>query len=156
MGKERLFREMGEAILCAQLLEMNIRVLIAVLNRQFQAGIDERSIIVEDDRQTLGRLIWEMKKHGDLDEGGARLLSEALDARNYLAHHFFALNAAALDSEDACEELLVVLSGQAKRIVAALAITEGFIQAFCKAFGICQSDILVKQEVRSQQSQQSG
>lgn len=146
MNKDRLFRDVGEAIYLGQMLELNIRVLISILNLQFHAGIDERQLIIAEDRQTLGQLIREMKKHGDLNQKGADILSEALEARNYIAHHFFTRSVTALTREDACASALALLDKHTKHIAAATAITSGFVQAFCQTFKIKLSDVLVKQD----------
>jgi len=147
MDKDRLFREVGEAILLAQTLELNISTLISILNRQFQAGIDERQLILADDRRTLGQLIREMKKHGDLNQEATDTLSDALEARNYVAHHFFIRNVAALSSEVACTSALALLDKRTKQIAAGTAVTSGFVQAFCHTFKIKPSDVLFRQDI---------
>jgi hypothetical protein len=45
MNKERLYQAVGEALHLSQVLELNISLLISILNRQFQAGLDERQVI---------------------------------------------------------------------------------------------------------------
>jgi hypothetical protein len=142
----RLYREVGEAIFLAQALELNISALISILNQKFHAGIDARQIILADNRRALGQLIREMKKHGDLNQEAADTLSKALEARNYVAHHFFTRNIEAFRNEVACASALELLDKRTKQIAAATAVTGGFVQAFCQAFKIKLSDVLVRQD----------
>ena len=147
MNDDRLYRQVGEAIHLAQALELSISLLISILNRQFLAGIDERQLILADDRKTLGQLIREMKKHGDLNQEAADTLSEALEARNYVAHQFFNRNVEAFKSEAGCIAALEHLDKQTKKIAAATAVAGGFVQALCQTFNIKPSDVLVRQDI---------
>ena len=146
MNSERLYQQVGEAIHLAQTLELTIAVLISILNERFHAGIDDRLLIHDEDRRTLGQLIREMKKHGDLNEEAANTLSEALEARNYIAHHFFTRNIEAFKSEAGCTSALALLDKRAKQIAAATAVTGGFVQSFCQAFKIKPADVMVRQD----------
>jgi hypothetical protein len=146
MDASHLYREVGEALHIAQTLETNISALIAILNERFDAQIDERQIILSDDRRTLGQLIHALKKHGELGGEGADILKEALDARNYITHHFFMRNIYAFSSEVAHIAALAALNEHTKQIAAAAAMTSGFVQAFSEHFNIKLSDILVRQD----------
>ncbi len=146
MDKDLLYREVGEALHVAQTLEMNISALIAILNERFHAQIDERQIILANDRRTLGQLILELKKHGDLDGNAAETMRDALDARNYITHHFFTRNIYAFSDDDAYASALAALDKRTKQIVAAAAVTSGFVRAFSDALKIKLSDVLVRQD----------
>ena len=141
-----MYREVGEALHIAQTLETHISALIAILNERFHAQIDAEQIILADDPRTLGQLIRELKRHGDLGGEGADILKEALDARNYITHHFFMRNIYAFSSDNAYTAALAALSKHTKQIAAAAAITSGFVQAFSEHFNIKLSDVLVRQD----------
>ncbi len=146
MDKDLLYREVGEALHVAQTLEMNISALIAILNERFHAQIDERQIILANDPRTLGQLIQKLKKHGDLDGNAADTLRDALDARNYITHHFFTRNIYAFSDDDSYASALAALDKRTKQIVAAAAVTSGFVCAFSDALKIKLSDVLVRQD----------
>lgn len=147
MNINRLYGKVGEAIHLAQTLELSIAALVSVLNRQFNSRIDEQQIILGNDRRTLGQLIREMKKHGDFNREATETLSKALEARNYVAHHFFNRNVEALRSEAGCTLSLALLDKRTKQIAAATAVMGGFVQCFCQTFKIKLSDLLVRQEI---------
>src|SRR3990167_5859543 len=144
MDRGRLYREVGEATHLAQTLEVIISALVSILNRHFHAAIDEKQLILAEDRRTLGQLIQEIKKHATLDQAAIEALSEALEARNYVAHHFFIRNVEAFSSNAACAAALTLLDKRAKQIAIATAIMSAFVQGFCEALKINPSDVLIR------------
>jgi len=146
MNTDRLYRDVGEAVHLSQALETSIRALIEVVNQRFDAHIDERQIILAEDRHTLGRLIDELKKHGDLNQGFTDTLSEALAARNYIAHHFFIRSVGAFRDEAGCVSALQLLDERTKQIAAATAVTSGFVRSLSATFNVKLSDVVVRQD----------
>jgi ribonuclease HI len=147
MDRNTLYREVGEALHLAQALEFNISTLISIMNRHYQAHIEGAPLIVGDDRRPLGQLIREIQKQAKIDQAGIDALSEALEARNYVAHHFFIRNIAALTDSSLCSEAITALKKRAKQIAIGTAITSGFVQGFCEALKIKQSDVLIEQDI---------
>ena len=146
MNTDRLYREVGAAVHLSQALETSIRALIEVVNQRCDAHIDERQIILAEDRQTLGRLIDELKRHGDLNQGFTDTLSEALAARNYIAHQFFIRNVGAFRDEAGCGSALRLLDERTKQIAAATAVTSGFVTSLSATFNVKLSDVVVRQD----------
>jgi len=147
MDRDSLYREVGEALHLAQTLEFNISTLISIMNRRFQAHIEAAPLIVGDDKRTLGQLIREIQKRAKIDQGAIDALSEALEARNYVAHHFFIRNIAAFTDSGQCSETIASLKKRAKQIAIGTAITSAFVQGFCEALNIKQSDVLIEQDI---------
>ena len=147
MDRDNLYREVGEALHLAQTLEFNISTLISIMNRHYQAHIEGAPLIVGNDRRTLGQLIREIQKHAKLDQAGIDALSEALEARNYVAHNFFIRTIAAFTDSERCNEAITALKKRAKQIAVGTAITSGFVQGFCQALNIKQSDVLIEQDI---------
>lgn len=147
MERDSLYREVGEAIHLAQTLEFNISALISIMNRHYGAHIEDAPLIVGGDTRTLGQLIREIQKRATLDQAGIDALSEALEARNYVAHHFFIRNIGAFTDSGLCSEAIAGLKKRAKQIAVGAAITSAFVQGFCKALNIKESDVLVEQDI---------
>lgn len=148
MDRDSLYREVGEALHLAQTLEFNIAALISIMNEHFNARISGEPLIVGEDKRTLGQLIRELQKRATLDQPGIDALSEALDARNYVTHHFFIRNVGAFSDERLCVEAVGALKARAKQIAIGAAISSAFVQGFCEALQIKQSDVLVRQDSR--------
>lgn len=146
MNRDRVYRKIGEAVHLSQALETNIRALIEVVNQRCDAHIDERQIILAEDRHTLGRLIDELKQHGDLGQGFKDTLSEALAARNYIAHDFFIRNVGAFRDEAGCVSALQLLAERTKEIAVAAVVTSGFVKSFSATFNVKLSDVVVRQD----------
>jgi hypothetical protein len=88
-----------------------------------------------------------LKKCGDLNQEFAVTLSKALEARNYIAHHFFNRNNNAFHDEAAYGLALQLLDGRTKQIAAATAVTSGFVRSFSATFNIKLSDVVVRQDI---------
>jgi len=147
MDRDALYREVGEALHLAQTLEFNISALITIVNQHYKAGIKVAPLVVGDDKRTLGQLIREVQKRASLDQAGAEALAEALEARNYVAHQFFIRNIAAFSNEATCGEAIKSLRARAKQIAIGTAISSAFVQGFCEALKIKQSDVLIRQDI---------
>ena len=140
-----LYRKVGEALHLCQVLELYIRILISIFNDKFGSSLEQEGLILTEDKYTLGKLINELKKYASLDETGGKILAEALDKRNYISHHFFNKNTYAFSVDEVFEETIIKLTSDTKTIAKAVAMTQGFVEAFSKAFKIDMKDIFVKQ-----------
>jgi len=129
------------------MLETSLRAFIEVVNRRFDAHIDAEQIILAEDRQTLGRLIEQLKRHVEINLEFTDALAEALEARNYIAHQFFIRNASAFKDEAACASALRLLDERTNKIVAVAGATSGFTQRFAETFGVKLSDMVARQDI---------
>ncbi len=147
MNKDEMYRQVGEALHLGQALELHIHVLISVLNDNFGSDIEQNGLIVKDDKNTLGRLINELKKHASLDDAGIKALKLALEKRNYIAHNFFNKNINAFSNQEVYEKTMIQLKADTKTIAIATAITQSFMMGFCEALKIDINDIHIKQSI---------
>ena len=103
-AREALYKTAGEALHFGQLLELNVRSLISLLNRKLNANLDADAIIVSEDKVTLGRLIERLRPHAEFSGDTEAALAEALGARNCIAHDFFIRHTDAFSSDEAMQE----------------------------------------------------
>lgn len=90
--RNELYKKVGEALHLCQVLELYIRILISIFNDKFGSSLEQEGLILTEDKNTLGKLISELKKYASLDETGSKILAKALEKRNYISHHFFNQN----------------------------------------------------------------
>ena len=107
--RKEIFAWFGAAAYAANCLEVELISLILLTARL------KGSLLTVDNhyaldallrRKTLGILIQEVKKHITLGEGFEETLGEALEKRNYLAHHFFYKHSTDLLSPEGCGKML--------------------------------------------------
>lgn len=84
-----------------------------VLKKEWEAEFD--AFMHEQFQQTLGRLIRELKNATAVPENLESLLTEALERRNFLAHHFFRERAESFMSHEGREAMIEELK-QAQRL----------------------------------------
>ena len=141
-----LYKSVGEALHLAQVLELHISTLISILRVRFDVDIDQDKLILREDKKTLGKLLDELKKHGNLDEDGIQVFQNALAMRNYIAHHFFNRNVYAFSDQESFNNAIDSLKDGTKTIAAATALAQGFVEGFCRLFNLKLSDIVVRQD----------
>lgn len=144
--QEAIYCRVGEALHLGQTLELYIVALTSILNEHFGARLDGRQLFLESDKQTLGKLIMNLKKHGSLDDTGSGILQEALEGRNYIVHDFFRRNTYAFSVDKANESAVEKLGVVTTNLARAVALMQGFLDAFCSAFKLKLNDILVEQD----------
>jgi hypothetical protein len=112
----------GVAAHYAQMLESSLAHIVSVA-RALDGEADDRStldaLLTEHSSQTLGRLINAARKHIALSPESAKLLSDALSARNDLVHHFFRREAEELFTGEDTNRLLRHLDGVGQLLLAA-------------------------------------
>ena len=146
-SRDVLYKTAGEALHVGQVLEINVRSLIIILNRQTDADIDADKIFLAEDKKTLGRLIEKLRLLAKSCSDTEVALSTALAARNYIAHDFFIRHNDAFTCDNAMEQALATLKEREKEILIATAITSAFVQGFCQAFKMQLSDVLIRQDI---------
>ena len=142
-----LYRTAGEAVHMGQALELNLTVLIELLNRGYDANIETREIVLEDNKRTLGQLIALLKKRGSASPETSQALTEALEARNYIAHHFFLRVVDAFHEPKANAAALELLNTKLKQVMVGTAITQAFVEGFTQSLGRNLSDVRIRQDI---------
>ncbi len=143
--RNELYKKVGGALHLCQVLELHIRILISILNDKFGSSLEQDGLILTEDKNTLGKLISELKKYASLDENGSKILAKALEKRNYISHHFFNKNIYAFSNDEIFNETIENLATDTNTIATAVAMVQGFVEAFCKTFKIDMREILVEQ-----------
>lgn len=107
-SREDVYHDAGKALELAQLLETEIGTALLALD-----ALEKKSFIRQDadayrrlldaiDKQTLGRSLDKIRKQLNLTENLEVLFTEALDARNFLAHRFFPHHGLAILESGGC------------------------------------------------------
>lgn len=147
MSRALLYQKVGEALHLGQALELQVRVLISILNDNFDSDIGINGLVLEEDKRTLGRLIKELKKHSSIDDAGCDVLKVALRKRNYIAHDFFNKNVFAFSDNDFQHQVLEKLEEDTKDIATATAMIQGFLEGFCNVLNIDINGVLIEQSI---------
>src|SRR6266478_7937307 len=93
--EHEVFRDFGFAAFTAQMLDSALITILLAAEHAGHLTFNKKNDIESElflSRQTLGALITELKRLG-LDDETADMLKDALEARNFLMHHFFVWHA---------------------------------------------------------------
>jgi hypothetical protein len=137
---DRLHREVGVCMHLAQVLETSIVALITMSRHGLSEA--EADLVLPEDRLTLGVLMRDVGKAG-LDQVGMDALSEALDARNYVAHQIFIRHTHAFEDQHAYDAALSTLEAKQHVIAAAVGLMLGLSQGFAAG---TRTRVLVRQD----------
>jgi len=143
---DMLYMEAGEALHAGQTLEMFVRLLVTLMNEQFDSDIDD-ALVLRQDKRTLGRLITELKKRCDINDEYRELLDDALEKRNYIAHNFFNENVHAFSCDETCEQALKKLHSDAEKVQFTVNVTQQILEKLCQELGIETDDIHIPQSI---------
>lgn len=89
--EHEVFRDFGFAAFTAQMLESALVTILLAAEHGGHVTFNKKNDIESElflSKKTFGALIIELKRLG-LDDDTAAMLQDALDARNFLMHHFF-------------------------------------------------------------------
>lgn len=89
----KIFELVGQAIFSAQLMEKEMAFLIMIpeitKNKKLPDSFRISQEIEKLDNCTLGQLLKKLKHHAVMSKEMEKILSKALEKRNFLAHSFF-------------------------------------------------------------------
>jgi len=109
-----VFQCAGCALRSAQFMEKELACLLLIPRMaklgRFPSEEEIQQTIARFDRMTFGNLVHQIKEIGVTDELSGKL-QEALDKRNFLAHHFFDVHRKGPDDSSALEVMKEDLSG---------------------------------------------
>ena len=91
--REALYQSVGRAVHSSQMLETQLRLILATLKEELEVQIDFRSLAAPDNKEPLGKLIGALNSHGKPPATARAVLTEALQSRNRVVHQFFIRNA---------------------------------------------------------------
>jgi NADPH:quinone reductase-like Zn-dependent oxidoreductase len=119
-----LYAEFGITAEKAQVLEVSA-ASVALISLALFVKTDEispeetemyRAVVDDVNSKTFGKLLTHLKKRAKLDDAIIKALKDALDARNYLTHHFFRSHNFALYSEEGRKVMMAELKSIQKKL----------------------------------------
>ena len=134
----------GLAVYFAQCFEQSAIVLLLVLRASGVKGLKGNTydeVLSALDRETMGGLIRCLKAVVDVGSTLEERMSELLQKRNYLAHHFFERNSLRLLSESGRRAILDELRQIAQAFRDGDRILVGFYEPLFAKFGIEHEEI---------------
>lgn len=141
--EHEVFRDFGYAALTAQMLEAALIQTLLAAEHAGRITFDKKADIESElflSKKTLGQLIAEFRRGGMDDELDA-LLRDALDARNFLTHHFFSWHAHDFVTEEGRGRMLKELQSLRFRIGRVQhAFSQIREQVYEQVFGITKAD----------------
>ena len=156
--EHEVLRDFGYAAFTAQMLEEAlIHVLLAAENAgriTFNKKADIESELFLS-KKTLGQLMGELKR-GGMDDQLEELLRDALNARNFLMHHFFSSHCQDFVTEQGRGKMLKELQSLRFRIGRVQqAFTQIREQVYEQLFGITKADAhrLYEKYIKAQSSE---
>lgn len=140
-----LCQEVGRAVYASQMLEQQLDLAVAILNKTLSLQIDARSLAAPANTRPLGRLIGALTKAFSGEFSGRSQLSEALEARNRVVHDFFVRNNDAFSDLDIYERALAALRADSRKIAAAAALMHQTYLDLCSKHGVDESKVSIRQ-----------
>jgi hypothetical protein len=155
--EHEVFRDFGYASFTAQMLESALVTILLAAEHAGSVAFDNKNDIESElflSRKTFGALITELKK-GGLDDDTAAILKDALEARNFLTHHFFTWYSAEFATPEGRGRMLRELQRLRFRIgrvqMAFSKIREQYIE---RVFGVTREEVkqLYDEHIRKQRN----
>ena len=143
--REVLDRAVGRSLYTCQLLESQLKIVLALLNDKLTLQLDFHSLAAPDDRRTLGHLIRAIGQFDEVPPDAHDLLAHALDARNRIVHDFFIRNVDAFASDSVHREALSALNEDDGRLSACAMLVHSIYQRLCERLGIDDNRIVIRQ-----------
>ena len=139
---KNLYMEFGKAAEMAQVMEVEAgNLALAYVTLAFDPATitdDERQIlkdVINDvNRRTLGNLLKQISKIGEISEGIESLIKEALEKRNYLIHKFFRTHNFAINSQEGIDAMRAELRGIYEALSRAHSILSGMTHTLNEIF----------------------
>lgn len=144
--REALYLAVGRTIYTCQLLESQLRLVLAILNDKLALQVDFHSLAAPDEKRTLGQLIHALGQFGEVSADTHPTLASALEARNRIVHQFIIRNIDAISSDAVLREALAALKEDERKLSACAILMHGVYQRLCRTMGIDDSRIVVAQD----------
>ena len=129
----------GLALYWAQCFEMSLTNALMLYERASNIKItleNLESLESELRQKTLGGLLNRTKKTFKFDEGATKKINAALEARNFLVHHFFRDRAIDFLTPDGRSQMISELEEMQATLSEADTVAMALCGAFCEAIGI--------------------
>ncbi len=144
--RDSLYLFVGRAIHTSQLLESQLRLILAVLEDELEVQIDYRSLAAPDNKKPLGKLIGALNAAGATPPKARDVLAEAIQARNRIAHQFFIRNVDATTHKQVFDEARSALLADSKKLSEGATMAHTLLLDLCRVRGIDDRSLVVKQD----------
>lgn len=131
-----LYLQAGAALFDCQSFEYAIALLLFHFSRLGVGGLNSNklmAILENDDKKTLGQLIFMLRQNLKVSDGIEEALSDALSSRNNLIHRFLVDNVEKFIEEDDRQQLIKEIRQLRRKIQKADKMLRPFISAFGEA-----------------------
>lgn len=144
--RDTLYLIVGRAIHTSQLLESQLRLVLAVLEDELEVQIDYRSLAAPDNKKPLGKLMSALSSAGTTSPGARDVLADAIQARNRIAHQFFVRNVDATTDAQVFAAAHSALLADSEALSAGAATAHALLIELCRVRGIDDNSLVVKQD----------
>ncbi|WP_185814680.1 hypothetical protein [Xanthomonas sp. SS] len=134
-SRSEVYEAAGRALESSQLFEFELGTALLALDALESNGFIRQSsdaysrLRTAVDGLTLGKSLKRIKGRLALDEDLESIFQEALDARNFLAHHLFKRNSLAILEPDGRMELVSEIAIVSSKVKSAYAAAQGIAHA---------------------------
>jgi len=140
-----LCQEVGRVVYASQMLEQQIDLAVAILNKTLSVQIDARSLAAPEDKRPLGGLIKALTKAFGGAFAGRSQLDEALDARNRVVHEFFVRNNDAFSDLEVYERALAALRADSRKVSAGAVLMHQTYLDLCSKYDVDEARVSIRQ-----------
>jgi len=143
--RNELFRAVGRAVYTSQMLESQLALILAILKDELALQVDLHSLAAPDHKRSLGQLIGTLSEALPEPFEGRETLSEALEARNRVVHHFFVRNNDAFTEMSVYRDALTALQSDSRKLSDAAILMHDVYLKLCKARSIDDARVVIRQ-----------
>ncbi len=143
---EALYKLVGRAVYTSQMLETQLRLILAVLQDELEVQIDFRSLAAPENRDPLGKLIGALKSAGNPPATARSALEDALKSRNRVVHQFFVRNTDAFSHLSVFETARAELLADLDRLSSGAKVAHSLLLDLCRERGIDDAALAVRQD----------
>ena len=144
--RDALYLSVGRAVHTSQVLESQLRLLLAVLRDELEVQIDYRSLAAPDNKEPLGKLIAALSTAGATSSEARGVLADAIQARNRIVHQFFVRNVDAFLHPQMFAAAQSALQADSDSLAAGATMANSLLREICQARGIDERSLVIKQD----------
>jgi len=144
--RDAFYLAVGRAVHTSQLLESQLRLLLAVLNDELEVQIDYRSLAAPDNKNPLGKLINALSQAGATSSETKGVLADALHSRNRIVHQFFVRNADATLHPEMFSAAKAALQEDSDKLAAGASMAHALLISICRSRGVDDRALVIKQD----------
>lgn len=141
---KEVFAHFGLSMYHAQVLEhqlINMLAIVEIVNNRSITGEEIDNLFEGRSKQTMGRLIKDLKRTYKLNDSIIHQLGHALETRNIIAHSYFRERAHEFCTKRGQEEMIIELEGIQTELMETDEILTKIHRKYAEKYGITQQKI---------------